>query len=69
MSEAKVKKGSALIDIMTEHSLAQSKAEARRLIEQGGVRMNDAVIDSVDDAIEAEGILKVGKRKFLKLIF
>jgi tyrosyl-tRNA synthetase len=64
--EARVKKGSLLIDILVAHKFAPSKAEARRLIQQGGVKLNDHTIDSIEAKAE-EGILKVGKRKFLKL--
>ncbi len=66
MQEVTVKKGTLVIDIITEHKLADSKSEARRLIEQGGVKISDQPVNSLDAKI-SEGILKVGKRKFLKV--
>jgi len=66
MPSASVPKGSLVIDVIVKNGLAPSKAEAKRLIEQGGVKMSDQAVTSVDAIVE-EGILKVGKRKFLRL--
>ena len=66
ISEAKVKKGTALIDVIVDNGLASSKSDARRVIEQGGVKIDDKIVELVD-AEAKKGILKVGKRKFLKI--
>jgi tyrosyl-tRNA synthetase len=75
--EAKAEKGTRLIDLIVREKLAPSKAEARRLIEQGGVKLNDKAVTSVDatagegltpEALAKGVILKVGKRKFLKIV-
>jgi len=66
ISEAKVKKGTALIDVIVDNGLTGSKSEARRVIEQGGVKIDDKPITAID-AEAQPGILKVGKRKFLKI--
>ncbi len=68
IQEVHAGKGSLLLEIMAEHKLVASKSEGRRLIEQGGVKMNDRVVKSMEAEAE-EGILKVGKRKFLKIKF
>jgi tyrosyl-tRNA synthetase len=58
--------------LLTETGLASSNAEARRLIEQGGVRLNDRVV--ADPGAEFEpaalrgSVLQVGKRRFLRLL-
>jgi len=65
--EVTVKPGTLLIDVLVEHKLAPSKSEARRLIEQGGVKINEETVKSSDAKIQA-GILRVGKRKFLSVI-
>ncbi|MFH1288639.1 MAG: tyrosine--tRNA ligase [bacterium] len=60
-----------LIDIMVQNNMASSKSEARRLIEQGGVSIDGTKItDEKFNFGEFAGtpVLKVGKRKFLKLI-
>jgi tyrosyl-tRNA synthetase len=58
-----------LIDIMVEGKLVSSTGEARRLIRQGGVKLDSETItdELIDVEVESEKILKVGKRKFLKL--
>ncbi len=66
MPEVKLKKGSTFIDVIMEQKLVTSKSEARRLIEQGGVKLDEKVITDIT-ALAEKGILKVGKRKFLKL--
>ena len=58
-----------LTDLLADTGLAASKGEARRLIEQGGVKVNGEKAANVDVAIDSDGVLlQVGKRKFLKLI-
>ena len=60
-----------LAQLLADTGLAASKGEARRLIEQGGVRVNSekATAANADIVINSEGvIIQVGKRKFLKLM-
>jgi len=59
-----------LIDILVETKLAVSKGEARRLIKQGGVKINDETIKDWQYEFQSSPgmIIKVGKRKFIKLI-
>ncbi len=66
IAEYKAKKGESLIDALVGSKSVTSKSEARRLIEQGGIKVNDVVVKSVDEKASA-GIVKVGKRKFLKI--
>ncbi|HUC20324.1 MAG TPA: S4 domain-containing protein, partial [Candidatus Polarisedimenticolaceae bacterium] len=47
--------------------LADSNSAARRLIEQGGVRLNDEKIDGSDLKIKSGDIIRVGKRRFVRL--
>ncbi len=58
-----------LIDLMVEAGLVSGKSEARRIIRQGGVKLNGEIVKNelLEIKIEDEMILKVGKRKFLKL--
>ena len=59
-----------LADLLFETVLAASKGEARRLIEQGGVKINGekASAANADVLIDAGGVLlQVGKRKFLRV--
>lgn len=58
--------------LLTETGLVKSNGEARRMIAQGAVRVDDARVD--DPALElrtdvAEMLLRVGKRRLLRLVF
>ena len=62
-----------LIDLLIEYNFAPSKAEARRLISQGGVRVNGEKIQDVTYQLVLSGPrefqIQVGKLKFLKVVF
>ena len=59
-----------IIDLILEVNFAPSKGEARRLIQQGGVSIDGEKITDINTSIsfESNKILKVGKRKFIKLL-
>ncbi len=65
MPEYKARKGESLIDALVTSKSVASKSEARRLIEQGGVKLNDKPVTDLNAKAE-QGIWKVGKRKFVK---
>ncbi|MFA5129136.1 MAG: tyrosine--tRNA ligase [Patescibacteria group bacterium] len=59
-----------ILDLLVETKLAASKGEARRLVEQGGVKVGDQIINDINAVIEipAEGVLiQKGKRHFVKV--
>jgi tyrosyl-tRNA synthetase len=59
----------SLPDLMVAAGVAPSKREARRLIEQGGVKLDGQEIKSIE-AIVTPGqaqVLQVGRRRFIKL--
>ncbi len=58
-----------LVDLIAEAGLAPSKSQARRLIQQGGVRLDDERVTEIEAEVSPDGerILQVGKRKFLRL--
>jgi len=55
--------------LISEAKLAASKSEARRLIDQGGVSIDNERVSDPNASLpdKKEFILKVGKRKFLKV--
>lgn len=59
-----------ILDLLLKVNFAPSKGEARRLITQGGVTIDGEKISDINQTIKLENdiILKVGKRKFIKLI-
>ena len=58
-----------LTDLLAETGLTSSKSDARRMIEQGGVKVDGNKIGDIGDKIDisSEKLLQVGKRKFLKV--
>lgn len=66
MPEVQVKKGALLVDVLVSSKLVASKSEARRVIGQGGVKLNKKVVQSIEATVE-EGTVQVGKRKFARL--
>lgn len=58
-----------LMKILTQNSLVQSKKEVRRLIEQGGIKINDIRILELENIkLDEEMIIQIGKKKFIKII-
>ena len=70
-AEATTKK---LLDILAEHKVFVSKSEARRIISQKGLYLNDKIIDDIDfilpkEAIDSGNILiRRGKKNYYKII-
>ncbi|HOD53788.1 MAG TPA: tyrosine--tRNA ligase, partial [Candidatus Cloacimonadota bacterium] len=59
-----------IIKLLTDSKLCTSSSEARRMIKQGAVSLNNEKIidENLQLEISEEVVIKVGKRKFLKLI-
>ncbi len=58
-----------LIRMIVEIGLATSNGEVKRLIEQGGVYLNEARIEKKSEELPVgKGILRVGRRKYLKIV-
>jgi tyrosyl-tRNA synthetase len=59
-----------IVDVLAELQLARSKSQARRLIEQGGVRLDGVPVSGIDQTVsgEREQILQVGKRRYARLV-
>jgi tyrosyl-tRNA synthetase len=62
-----------LAKVITAAGLAESNKDAQRLIAQGGVLIDDAKVDdsrhTLDAAAGKSYLLKVGKRRFARVIF
>ncbi len=69
MPTFEMKQPTPIIDLMLAANLAASRSEARRLIAQDGVRLDDTTIKNAEQIILAqEAILRVGRRKFVRLM-
>lgn len=58
-----------VLDLLVKIKLASSRAEAKRLVEQGGVKINSKNQKNWQEIIKVKkgDIIQVGKRKFLKI--
>lgn len=54
-------------DLLVRTELAPSKSEAKRLVEQGAVRLNQEKIESEEITVKNGDILQAGKRRFKKI--
>lgn len=59
-----------ILDLLEISGFVSSRSEARRLIDQGGVRLDDEKVKEVDfdPLMEEDRILQVGKKKFARLV-
>jgi len=56
-----------LIEAMVKSGLARSNGEARRLIEQRGVKI-DSKIATADDPLKPGNVVQVGKRRWIRIV-
>lgn len=66
--EYRLSEGENLIDIMVGQKMVGSRSEARRLVEQQGVKIDGIPVDDLNVVLHDGNILQVGKRRFLRLV-
>lgn len=69
--EFPLKQAMNIIDILVESGLTSSKSDARRMIEQGAVKVDGVSVTHLETDIEVKEepiVLQKGKRHFIKLI-
>ena len=71
---AELEPGIPVVDLFARTSLCASKSDARRLIQQGGARINDTKRTSVEETIGlgdvrgGELVLRAGKKRFFRFL-
>lgn len=74
LSQAALAAGPRLADLLVEHGLLASKGEAKRLIQGGGVTVNDERVDDIMFALTPELVqagrivLRLGKKRYHQLL-
>ena len=60
-----------IVNMLVELGVLPSKSEVKRLIEQGGLKLNEEKIKSFKEKVQVKSgdVLRVGKKQFYKLIF
>jgi tyrosyl-tRNA synthetase len=56
-----------ILTVLVESKLATSKSDARRAIEQKGVKINDQTVESFDVQVKSGDVVQKGKRFFVKI--
>ena len=70
ISDAKIEDRKWKMDeLLVELGLVGSKSEARRMVEQGGVKIDDKKVENVREEVDVKdgNVVQVGKRKFVKI--
>ncbi len=58
-----------LFDVLVAQGFAGTKSEGRRMMQQGGIRLNDKPLESAGlSGIKTGDILQVGKRRYLEFV-
>jgi tyrosyl-tRNA synthetase len=65
--ELTIQSGQSVFDVLLAGKLAPSKSEARRLLDQKGVRLDGEVLERGDIPFPHPGVLQVGKRRFVRV--
>ena len=71
---SRLEQGLGVLEIFTEVGLTQSRGEARRMVQQGGIYVNDQKVDQVEasltpaDLTPAGILLRAGKKKYHRLV-
>jgi tyrosyl-tRNA synthetase len=74
ISRVRLEAGIPVVELLAEVGLARSRGDARRLVEQGGVYVNERRIDDVDAAVatadlrDAAVLLRTGKKRYHRVI-
>ena len=57
-----------LLDVMQAVGMVASKSEAKRQIEQGGVKVDDVVVTDITMDVQVGNLIQKGKRHFVQLV-
>ena len=73
IGRAELEAGIGVLDLFARTALCSSRSEARRLVQQGGARINDVQISDLDysvtlaDATDNELLLRAGKKRYFRV--
>jgi len=67
MMDYQTQPGQTLLDVLTHSGLVISKTQGRRLVSQGGVRLDGVTLNEAETPFPHPGVLQVGKRHFIRV--
>lgn len=68
MPEYTLQTGQTVLEVLKSAGMVSSNSEARRLLEQNGVRLNGETLKDGNAPFPAAGVLQVGKRRFVRVL-
>ncbi len=74
IARSEIEEGIGVLDLFSRTDLCSSRSEARRLVQQGGARINDAQVTDIDAVIgpqwieSDEMLLRAGKKRYFRVI-
>ncbi len=68
MPEYRLQEGETVLQVLRNAGLVSSNSEGRRLIQQNAVRLDGKVLTDPRAPFPGPGVLRVGKRKFVRVI-
>jgi tyrosyl-tRNA synthetase len=64
----RVKTGEGLGDILVDNKIIPSKSEFRRLVKAGAIDIDNQTINNVNYFVKQSIVVKVGKKKFIRIV-
>jgi len=68
LPEVKANVGDKLIDVLDREKIVSSKTDFRRLVDENAVSIDEEKINNKDYVIEKEIVVRVGKKRFAKIV-
>ena len=68
MAEYTLISGQTVLDVLKATGLTGSRSQARRMIQQNAVRLNDEKLSDPHAEFPGKGVLQVGKRQFIRIV-
>ena len=65
----KMAAGQTVVEVLLACGLVRTKNEARRLIDQKGVRLDGEILSEAQLVFPHDGVLQAGKRRFMRVIY
>lgn len=68
MEEYQLKEEQTVLDVLVDAGLAESRSQAKRLLSQNAVKLDESKLTDPHQAFPGKGVLQVGKRRFIRIV-
>ncbi|MBS1248936.1 MAG: Tyrosine--tRNA ligase [Chloroflexi bacterium] len=68
MPEYKLEEGQTVLDVLSASELVKSRGQGRRMLKQNAVSLNDEKLHDPFEEFPGPGVLRVGKRRFVRVV-